>query len=193
MSRSADTSDIANIKKAKPETNHKKALHFGVLIGLVVLVFGLDQLLFGTLGSFQTTSLKEFFGSAADLFVGAVLALAALQAYLWQSKSPRAPDGAKTAGGASSRGDLLKAAQVSLNRDLDRAFQKGGWLDCSFFLEGGWQRLKVWCAISSLGKGTQLTPLKTFLPRCLSPRLWDQKVSALAAEVRDGVGLARCP
>lgn len=125
MSRSADTSDIANIKKAKPETNHKKALHFGVLIGLVVLVFGLDQLLFGTLGSFQTTSLKEFFGSAADLFVGAVLALAALQAYLWQSKSPRAPDGAKTAGGASSRGDLLKAAQVSLNRDLDRAFQKG--------------------------------------------------------------------
>ena len=61
-------------------------------------------------------------------------------------------------GEPSSRGDLLKAAQVSLNRDLDRAFQKGGWLDCSFFLEGGWQRLKVWCAISKLGKRNPTDP-----------------------------------
>ena len=158
MSRSADTSDIANIKKAKPETHHKKALHFGVLIGLVVLVFGLDQLLFGTLGSFQTASLKEFFGSTADLFVGAVLALAALQAYLWQSKSPRAPDGAKTAGGASSKGDLLKAAQVSLNRDLDRAFQKGGWLDCSVFFWGGLAAIESVMCNFKLGKRNPTDP-----------------------------------
>ena len=149
MSRS-DTSDIARIKKAKPETNHKKALHLGVLVGLVVLVFGLDQLLFGTLGSFQATSLKEFFGSAADLLVGAVLALAALQAYLWQSKSPRAPEGAKTADGARSKGDSLKAAQICLNRDLDRAFQKGGWLDCSVLSLDVVESVMCRCAISSL-------------------------------------------
>lgn len=130
MSQS-DTEKVVHVK-----TENKKAVHLGVLIGLVALVFAVDQLLFGTLGtgSFGLTSLKQLRGTA-DLLVGALLALAALQAYLWQSNSqgsqPKDPK-AKTALKVGSKSDSLKAAQANLNWDLDRAFQRGAWKILAF-------------------------------------------------------------
>lgn len=122
-------SDTEKVEHVKP--GNKKAVHLGVLIGLVALVFAVDQLLFGTFGtgSFGAASLKQLRGTA-DLLVGALLALAALQAYLWQSNSqgsqPKDPK-AKTALKVGSKSDSLKAAQANLNWDLDRAFQRGVW------------------------------------------------------------------
>eukprot|EP00438_Fugacium_kawagutii_P006692 Skav219104 [mRNA] locus=scaffold1574:217618:220681:- [translate_table: standard] len=123
MSQS-DTGKVEHVKHVKPETS-KKAVHLGVLTGLVALVFAVDQLLFGGAGSFEAASLKQLRGTA-DLLVGALLALAALQAYLWQSNSQRKDPKAKTAlKVAGSKSDSLKAAQANLNWDLDRAFQRG--------------------------------------------------------------------
>lgn len=127
-------SDTGKVEHVKPETN-KKAVHLGVLIGLVALVFAVDQLLFGTFGtgSFEAASLKQLRGTA-DLLVGALLALAALQAYLWQSNSQPKHPKAKTALKVGSKSNSLKAAQASLNWDLDRAFQKGVWNILAFIL-----------------------------------------------------------
>ncbi|CAK9029286.1 unnamed protein product [Durusdinium trenchii] len=107
------------------EGKNKKAIHLSVLLALVALAFGLDQLLFG---SFETASLKQLCGSAADLLVGCALAVLALQAYLWQSKKPSQKDqkGQKSRlERPDGKSEAFKAAQTQLNRDLDKASQNG--------------------------------------------------------------------
>ena len=118
------TSEEKEKQEAKTQRSHKKAIHLGALVGLVVLVFGVDQLLFGRFASIETASLKELCGSTADLLVGVLLAAAALQAYLWQSNPSKPTAKAKTPV-LDSISPRLKVAQANLNRELDRAFQIG--------------------------------------------------------------------
>lgn len=115
-------SDIVIEKvKAEPKITQKKVFHLGVLSGLVLLVFLLDQLLFGSF-TWDTLS-KQQLGPSVDVLVGILLAFGALQSYLWQRKASEAPK-SKVESSVHSKEDAFKAL-ASLNRDLDRGFQKG--------------------------------------------------------------------
>ena len=88
-------SDIEKVK-AEPKISQKKIFHLGVLTGLVLLVFLLDQLLFGSFTWDILSKQQLGLGPSVDILVGILLAFGALQSYLWQGKASEGRPKGKT-------------------------------------------------------------------------------------------------
>ena len=82
--------------KAEPKVSQKKIFHLGVLTGLVLLVFLLDQLLFGSFTWDILSKQQLGLGPSVDILVGILLAFGALQSYLWQGKASEGRPKGKT-------------------------------------------------------------------------------------------------
>ncbi|CAJ1370457.1 unnamed protein product [Effrenium voratum] len=97
----------------------KWARHLLVLLGIVLLVFVFDSLVFGSV----PLSLKQFQWSACDLVISFLLGACALQAYLLKRKSPEA----RTEKEEKENGNGKPPAKTmsNINRELDRVSQQG--------------------------------------------------------------------